>query len=79
MNLLLTVLVIIGVLGLIAILVSRRSKVSEDGVAEFRRQLGALSPDASRQVIRPQQVRRPRATGAQGEESKSPEAHDDGA
>lgn len=79
MNLLLTVLVIIGVLGLIAVLVSRRSKVSEDGVAEFRRQLGALSPDASRQVIRPQQVQRPRTTDAQDEDSNSSEAHDDGA
>jgi len=79
MNLLLTVLVIIGVLGLIAMLVSRRSKVADDSVAEFRRQLGALSPDANRQVIRPQQVQRPRVTDAQDERSTPSEANDDGA
>lgn len=53
MNLVLTVLVIASVLALIAVLVNRRSKVAEDGIAEFRRQLGALSPDAGRPVVKP--------------------------
>jgi hypothetical protein len=54
-NLLLTIAVVLGALALVAVLVSRRSRAADDSVAEFRRQLGALSPDASRPVIRPQQ------------------------
>ena len=53
MNLLLTIAVVGGALALIAVLMSRRARVADDSVAEFRRQLGALSPDASRPVIRP--------------------------
>lgn len=53
MNVLLLVLVAVCALALVGILLSRRSRVEDDGVAEFRRQLGALSPDASRPVIRP--------------------------
>jgi len=60
-NLLLTIAVVGGALSLIAVLMSRRARVADDSVAEFRRQLGALSPDASRPVIRPQHLteRRP--------------------
>lgn len=54
MNVLLTAAVLIGALALIGVLVGRRARIADDGVAEFRRQLGALSPDASRPVIRPQ-------------------------
>lgn len=54
MNLLLTIAVVVGALALIAVLINRRARVADDSVAEFRRQLGALSPDASRPVIRPQ-------------------------
>ncbi len=54
MNLLLTIVVAVCVLALVGVLLSRRSRVVDDSVAEFRRQLGALSPDASRPVIRPQ-------------------------
>lgn len=53
MNLLLTVVVVVCAVALVVVLVSRRTRVAEDGVAEFKRQLGALSPDASRPVIRP--------------------------
>lgn len=54
MNVILTIGVAFGAMALIGVLLSRRSKVVDDSVAEFRRQLGALSPDASRPVIRPQ-------------------------
>lgn len=53
MNVILTVVVVVCALAMVAVLFSRRSRASQDGVAEFRRQLGALSPDASRSVIRP--------------------------
>lgn len=53
MNVLLTIVVIVCAVALVVVLVGRRARVAEDGVAEFRRQLGALSPDASRPVIRP--------------------------
>lgn len=53
MNLLLTIAVVGCALALVAVLLNRRAKLADDGVAEFRRQLGALKPDASRPVIRP--------------------------
>ncbi len=56
MNLLLTIAVVGGALALIAVLMNRRARVADDSVAEFRRQLGALSPDASRPVIRPRHL-----------------------
>lgn len=53
MNLLLTIVVILCSLALIFALIRKRSRLAEDGVLQFRQQLGALSRDASRPVIRP--------------------------
>ncbi len=73
MNLLLTIAVVVGALALIAVLINRRARVADDSVAEFRRQLGALSPDASRPVIRPQ-----RLTERRGVDSGNQQDGDDG-
>lgn len=77
MNLLLTIVVIVCALGLIAVLVSRRSKISDDGIVQFKRQLDALSPDASRPVIRPAQA--PYDRRARDDKAQPSEEHDDGA
>lgn len=82
MNLLLTIAVVVGALALIAVLINRRARVADDSVAEFRRQLGALSPDASRPVIRPQRLteRRGVDSGNQqdGDDGTESEANEDG-
>lgn len=82
MNLLLTIAVVVGALALIAVLINRRARVADDSVAEFRRQLGALSPDASRPVIRPQRLteRRSVDSGNQqdGDDGTESEANEDG-
>jgi hypothetical protein len=72
-NLLLTIAVVVGALALIAVLINRRARVADDSVAEFRRQLGALSPDASRPVIRPQH-----STERRGFDSGDQQDGDDG-
>jgi hypothetical protein len=81
-NLLLTIAVVVGALALIAVLINRRARVADDSVAEFRRQLGALSPDASRPVIRPQRLteRRGVDSGNQqdGDDGTESEANEDG-
>lgn len=74
MNLILTVVVVVCAFAMVAVLFSRRSRASQDGVAEFRRQLGALSPDASRSAIRPTVVSKP-VEGSKNDESED----DDGA
>ncbi|MFM8858231.1 MAG: hypothetical protein ACKOI2_13735 [Actinomycetota bacterium] len=73
MNLVLTIAVVGGALALIAVLINRRARVADDSVAEFRRQLGALSPDASRPVIRPQHLTERRSV-----DSKDQSDGDDG-
>ena len=82
MNLLLTIAVVVGALALIAVLINRRARVADDSVAEFPRQLGALSPDASRPVIRPQRLteRRGVDSGNQqdGDDGTESEANEDG-
>jgi cytochrome c-type biogenesis protein CcmH/NrfG len=77
MNLLLTVVVVLCAVALLAVLVSRRTKVADDGIAQFKRQLDALSPDASRPVIRPTQTHRDRI--ARDEKLRPSEEPDDGA
>lgn len=51
MNLVLTIVVIVGALAMIGVLISRRNRQAEDGVAEFRRQLNALKPESRRPLL----------------------------
>lgn len=51
MNLILSIVLVLCALGLVAMLINKRNLQAQDSVAAFRRQLGALSPDAHRRTF----------------------------